>query len=258
MAIEELLRQVNEYRENNEVLWFRGHKSYDYKLNSGLYRISKSKKTIRTQENNIFNAFLNYGDGFCSSFPQNTNWNTLFLMQHYGLYTRLLDWTDSLITALYFAVHDDSENNPCLWVLKPIKLNQNCRHLYAENDEHYHEIGLVTIDTIPKRVINYIEYYKDNLDISSFAIMPRRNNDRLVSQNGFFTVQGTENLPLEEEYKNKIGKCLFCIKLKREDINEYKNFLKLSGINYYSLYGGVDGLCKYIKDELLGIKLTNV
>lgn len=259
VSIDSLLHKISEYRRKNEVLWFRGHSDYNYKLNSGLYRITSNKADIRTHENNIFNSFLNYGYGFCNSFTCNTNWNTLFLMQHYGLYTRLLDWTDSLITALYFAVQGNShETDPCLWILNPIKLNNNCKHLYDQNDQDYPEIGLITIDTIPKRVNDYIQYYKEDIDISSFSIMPRRNNDRLISQNGFFTVQGTQNIPLEEEYPSEHNDFLFCIKLEKNDIKEYKNFLKLTGINYYSLYGGADGLCKYIKDELLEIKLTNI
>lgn len=50
----------------------------------------------------------------------------LTLMQHYGLPTRLLDWSESPLVALYFALSSDKDakTDAAVWVLNPMKLNK--------------------------------------------------------------------------------------------------------------------------------------
>ncbi len=255
-TLNDIFNEISKFKDKYGTVWFRGHSSSDYKLNSGLYRISTNLIDVRNSENNIFNCFINYGDYYCNKFYDNKDWNVLFLMQHYGLPTRLLDWTDSFLTALYFAIIDKKENqNACVWMLAPIELNKKCNNLYEEGADHrYENIALLTLDSLPNRIIKYRKFFEGHVNIDSFAIVPRRSNDRLISQNGFFTVQGTVGQTLEEEVSSEI---LIKIDINNNLYKECKKFLEVSGINYYSLYGGLEGLCKYLKNELLKIEFHN-
>jgi hypothetical protein len=55
--------------------------------------------------------------------PQNS-WDWYFLMQHCGAPTRLLDWTEGALLALYFAIRDARRVDAAVWVLDPWWLNQ--------------------------------------------------------------------------------------------------------------------------------------
>ena len=74
-------------------------------------------------------------------YPQ-TDWEHLFAMQHFGVPTRLLDWSEGAMMATFFAADHDSTRcecgrgacKPTLWVLDPIGLNRRNSRLDGYGD----------------------------------------------------------------------------------------------------------------------------
>ena len=117
-------------------LWFRAedasHKTT--RLQPCLYRPvygkkSKSIEDLLLIEGWMFDEFERCATQLCDVKPgQDWEWEWYFLMQHHGVPTRLLDWTDGSLIGLHFAVfsrsHIPSELRPLVYVLDPYWLNE--------------------------------------------------------------------------------------------------------------------------------------
>lgn len=126
-----LLCKSNEGSNTWIVPWFRGEcitkeniQYYDPLLPK-LYRASGEGDACYN-ENKLLQHFRMKAPVFSSELVpergETDKW--LFLAQHVGLPTRLLDWTESAIVALYFALKENRAENRFVWMLDPISLNR--------------------------------------------------------------------------------------------------------------------------------------
>jgi hypothetical protein len=100
-------------------IWFRGQANARWKLVPKVYRFKQyNENEIRTEYK--LRAFQLMSEGRVPK--DDKEW--YFLMQHFGAPTRLLDWTDAALIALYFAVSTQGKfRNAALWMLDPVWLN---------------------------------------------------------------------------------------------------------------------------------------
>jgi len=101
--------------------WWRGQADASWNLVPSLYR-----KGFAVKESNINNRFRMLAKARYAHCPSEDDlFAWLFLMQHYRLPTRLLDWSESPLVALYFAIEDEArdEADGALWALLPTRLN---------------------------------------------------------------------------------------------------------------------------------------
>ncbi|HEY2885407.1 MAG TPA: FRG domain-containing protein, partial [Rhizomicrobium sp.] len=103
-------------------LWFRGVDDAAAALDPSLLRPPFNEGDVARTEYEIGLDFRIRGRPYLNSEPRST-WEELFMMQHYGFPTRLLDWTESMSAGAYFAARSiDSRSDGAVWVLSPLWL----------------------------------------------------------------------------------------------------------------------------------------
>lgn len=113
--------------------------------------------------------------------------------QHYGLPTRLLDWTESFLIALFFAVlPSDADADGAVWLLNASQLNSTFdpheRHgVFGENDEAVF---------LPLSKLLYPEATPAHKALDYLAYKPRYSDARMAAQLACFTLH-TSREPLD-------------------------------------------------------------
>lgn len=106
--IKEFLEEIENLESNNN-LFFRGHEDETYLLEPGVYRKDNTtKKNLIEHEDVIYREVISKAP---QDFSGKNTLESLALMQHYGVPTRILDLTESALVALYFACSNSKNDD---------------------------------------------------------------------------------------------------------------------------------------------------
>ena len=194
----------------DELVWFRGHASSTFKLLPSLARDPKALE----REALLAKRFKQNAFPFRQTRPQD-EWEWLFLMQHFGVPTRLLDWTESPLVALYFSVNDANADFDAhdgqLWALLPARFNYEVPRLRPAVPVDIPSFGVDTAldDYRPDTIA--LEAMTNKLPVAAIA---HRQNERIMAQLGVFTIMHRDTTPLEELADNFLARITIPAKAK--------------------------------------------
>ncbi len=230
-SVETLLKALHEEESSAPEMMFRGQ-TRDWSLLPGIGRYPQRVSDgygWRLHHDNMIDDFLHFGRPFFHERPTNDE-EAWIHAQHYGLPTRLLDWTTNPLKALFFSVNDtaDDSSSGGLWALT----YSGFRKDLDEQSRHYWEREIT-------------------------PLLPKQLNPRLIAQEGCFLsyplpdncepLKPANELTVRSDPELRFTK--FVVPAKAKDM--LRRELNMLGIQYRLLFPDLDGVARGVKLERL-------
>ena len=224
-----------EKRKNHSDFIFRGQ-SVDMPLLPKLGRPStRLNGDLLKLERLMLEEFARSTPGFSRINVDLDKWDRLAVAQHYGLPTRLLDWTFGALPALWVAVKDGPQSeheNGVVWFLR------------TEPEDFINFEDEVLPHKGTRRALTPFNLRRTRI------FRPRLIADRIVAQRGIFTVHKAIRdrkepfLPLEKN--SAFSRRLVKVAIPSENFEKLRKQLDLCGINEATVFPDLDGLCSHL------------
>ena len=285
ISIENFIKRIKKDSEEwKNFPWFRGEPASKTPLLPKLYRQKRGKDP--NYENQLLQHFRmkSQSPEFGHTPPRDHIDQWLFLARHSGLPTRLLDWTEGSLVALYFAIAKQetlgTNINPVVWMLDPIELNRLVVWWKGKKKSYINDlsgtINNINNTTCTQIANNYDDYRKHKFrennvfpltwlgpkggigseNISGawlkdsvgtdlpVAVHATNIHPRMSVQKSCFTVHGKAKKPLNE-LLDKFGfEYLKRYVIDRRNVKQMLEDLRMIGISYATLFPDLDGLAK--------------
>lgn len=231
---------INEKLANSQDYIFRGQRMSSWKLESSLDRALRNTgkranaARVATQHLDEFRLAIRGRRGVNPKrLKEKEQWA---LGQHYGLWTPLLDWTESPFVALYFAFE------------KPNRIQKGTRAVFALSRPLVRSVSM----SIAQKQVDSAA----RPDILEIITPMTDENARLVSQGGLFT-RGTFGVDIEKWVRkyfagsNSSGALVkIVVPEEKGDRFEILRALNRMNINHRSLFPDISGSAEFCNMRL--------
>ncbi len=250
-SVADYVKKVQNLYQNKggrKHLFFRGHSDISYVLKPSVFRNEKYN------EKEILLDFKQYSPEFNLSYNFLRDIDKVLCdMQHNELPTRLLDWTVSPLTALYFAAQGSPNKDGRVWIFDPWKYNSkiiNYQQHSQIHDIHIIARSMLALEKNDNEIEEFVkeEYHfqnKLNLD-HPMAFVAQFTNKRKVFQRGTFLIFGKNKQPFDnlEQAKPYLNFYTVSQAQKKLIIQELNNLY----INSYTIYPDFEGMRDMINE----------
>lgn len=226
------------YRSQDELLWYRGSTNMELPL-----RPSVQREQFKPYEQQIANEFYLRANLRMKEKPDRKNYSAwMAIMQHYGLPTRLLDWSESPLVAAFFAtynIQEDDKNNSCVWILKPGRLNE------AEGFGHF----LFPMDSTTALKMLFPAFkgrqssphYEDRI----LACYPVENDLRMFTQHSAFTLHNSDRMLEQVPVPDLVKRLIIPHQARERILCE----LRICGITLSNIFPDIEHIAREIKEK---------
>lgn len=241
------IQQAVEVATGLSGYWYRGHSKQYGNLTPKVFRDKYQNDIGDFNEPYFASRFQLEAPAVYSKCPNaDDHWAWLFLMQHHGCPTRLLDWSQSILVALYFAVSKHNADDGEIWAINPAALNK-----------FSHGYGVVFAADSLKQVKDMAEQackapspVVSSPPKSALAIMPPSLFPRAVNQLSRFTIhprpQASEAITGALKYPH-LGRYVIPARAK----TSLHDSLVHLGITEMSLFADLDAVSKTVEYHVM-------
>lgn len=235
--------------------WFRGHADSEWLLQPKVARPEITDQTRRLDfERAMALKFMRRARMRHAKVPKDHEYpQWLFLMQHYGLPTRLLDWSESLLIAAYFAVCDQRKwDRPgAIWALDPFELTKSIDGTKSTITAH-DPVGYLAAN-LPFMKDDYEKFReKDQRELGELlahniiAIEPDEVDLRMLVQQSAFTIHGSM---IEDESTAFPDVSLIKYVIPGDKKKTFAIALACAGVRRSTVFPDLDNLAVELRDE---------
>jgi hypothetical protein len=240
-SISDMIKFLKSDTQEDQIIWFRGQADKSWLLRPSLARQDQAL----VKEKMLVKKFIQTASPYVIDNIPKTTWDWIFLMQHYRVPTRLLDWTETPLVALYFAICEQRDVDGVIWCLDPVRLNKEARLKFS------YDLELPAFGVDEKVLDNYLP---DRLEGGTSEMFPiaaigQRNSKRMLAQAGTFTINHLKDVPIEEIGEKKHIWRYIIPAAKKEDLKDELDHL---GYSELKLFPELDTAGKHVAKELLG------
>jgi hypothetical protein len=247
---------INHFLRYKSGWIFRGHSKVDWKLESSLERllspIGWDPAVAKRCEDYTLSTFQSKAHHYISQdLLPTSKLGWLSMMQHHGVPTRLLDFTESPFFALFFAFNRQRpkiDEYCALWAINCRQLMQNSIAKLESNIPDF-KYTYNDVSVYPDEIFSeYID--TDERDLL-WVTEPKLRNLRLERQKGTFLICGNIEKRIQDVLFNNISsegvhKIIIPFSISREIFH----ILNSMGIDNSRLFDNIDGLSADINNTI--------